>query len=131
MTIQYTIMQPEYKSFRQNLEYIISDIDVKSKEQLQFIMAQRGFRKLKDGTRLYPEGRQLDLAFEWVTERQIQGQWKGLEHILFRTEKYKRHTIYRSTSKEPIIYKNRQYRKGQFLPKGYYRKWQFLPKGYK
>lgn len=111
-----TIDKDNYKSFRQNLEYLITDTDIKSREQLSFLMAQRSFRRKKDGTRLYPSEKQLNIAWDYVSSKAISSQ--TLTEILYRTEKYKYYTVKRVTTKE-ITYNNKKYRKGQFLPKGY------------
>lgn len=110
------IYKETYKSYRQNLKYLIEDTDIKTKEQLSFLMAQRGFRKKKTGERLYPSEKQLYIAWEYVKEHAETIQ--HLEQIFFRTERYKRHTVKRVAVKE-VTHKNKKYRKGQFLPKDY------------
>jgi hypothetical protein len=107
---------PEYHAFRQNLNYIIDDTDIKTKEQLSFLMAQRGFRKNKHGQRFYPSEKQLTLAWDYIISTGY--DHKVIDNILYRQEKYKKATIKRVIVKN-IVYKNKTYRKGQFLPKDY------------
>lgn len=90
----------DYKSFRLNLDYIISDTDVHSKEQLSFLMGQRGFRKKKTGERLYPSDRQLTLAWDYIKSRsdihELKGEVTTRKTILIKAYSYKRgkKTIY-------------------------------------
>lgn len=111
-----TIYSETYKSYRQNVTYLMQDTDIKTKEQLSFLMAQRGFRRLKDGTRLYPSEKQLNIAWEYVKDKGLSIQ--KIDVLLYREERYKHHVVRRVAVKE-IVYKNKKYRKGQFLPKGY------------
>jgi hypothetical protein len=111
------IYNEKYGSLRANLKYIIDDVEIKSREQLSFIMAQRGFRKKKDGSRLYPSTKQLNIAFDYITNAQ-QNKWQTIDKIVFRTEKYKSHSVKR-LMRDNIIYKGKTYKKGQFLPKEY------------
>jgi len=60
---------PEYDSFRQNLDYIWSDVKPETKKELRVLMYQRGFRVKKDGTRLEPKDLQLELAWEYITKK--------------------------------------------------------------
>ncbi len=124
------IFNPDYDSFRKNIDILLDETDIKTKEQLSFLMREKGFREkrqidfdrelqreVKYTINVEPKEKQLNLAWEYVISKSTRKQ--DMTYIKYRVEKYKRHQIYRVMSKEPITYKNKKYRKGQFLPKEY------------
>jgi hypothetical protein len=102
-----------YKSFRQNLDYVIQDSHPESKEQLKILMGRYGFRKNKKGERFYPSDKQLDLAWNYTFKKEA---WKPLSGVTYRAERRKTYTVYRATSN--FYYKGKLYKKGRFVPKG-------------
>ena len=124
------IFNPDYDSFRTNLDIIMRDEPELNEMLLEKLMRDKGFRKkriiefdrslgreVKHYENLYTTESQINLAWEYVQSKAI--KIEKIDTFKFRIEKYKRHTVRRSTSKEYIIYKNKKYRKGQFLPRDY------------
>lgn len=104
------IMQPIYRSFRKQVDFIFEDEQPQTKEALKLLMYQRGMRQTKE-QRLHPTDRQVELAWEYV---QSKYQTVKLEEIFFKTERYKKHIIYRATKTKEID--GKKYRAGQFIP---------------
>jgi hypothetical protein len=62
------LRNPEYQSFRKNLDYIWSDEHPEGIEKLKLLMFQRGFRVNKDG-RNYPSSKQTEIAWEYIKQK--------------------------------------------------------------
>lgn len=102
-----------YKSFRKNLDFIWEDSEPDNKELLKKLMRERSFHESR-GVRLEPTYKQLEVAWDYLKSKY---KTERLEDIKFRLEKYRTHSIRRFT--QPVIYKGKRYRKGQFVPKGF------------
>lgn len=109
------IRDDSYISFRQNLDWIMEDTPNLDKAILKKLMRDKGFRTDKYGNRYMPKDTQLEIAWDYVSGKSE--HWKPLEEIFFREERYKRHIVKRSM--KSLTFRNKTYRKGQFLPKEY------------
>lgn len=116
MTNIWNVMfDKKYDSFRKNLDYIYEDTYPNLDKQLLIkLMRDRGFRESKKLGRLEPKESQIYWAWEYLEKKYGKTE---IDIIEYRTEKYKYFTIRRVMTKKGIIFRNKKYRKGQFLPK--------------
>lgn len=123
-----TLETIEYESFRKNLDYIIQDTDTLTKDTLKKLMRDKAFhetrlitfnRETKQEEKSYirnePTDKQLDIAWSYIQSKS--NKTRDFTITRYRIEKYKRHTIKRSTGE--VKWKEKIYKKGQFLPKNY------------
>lgn len=118
----------EYDSFRKNLDMIITDTPSLTKDLLKKLMRNKSFRQkrqidfdkelgreVKYNINVEPTETQLNIAWEYAQSKSIKK--RDMTFTRYRTEKYKNHTIKRALGE--VKFKNKIYKRGQFLPKKY------------
>jgi hypothetical protein len=87
------IYDSDYNSFRKNLNWLMDNNDVKSKNQLKFLMTESGFRVSEKYGNLSPSNNQLELAMEYVSFKSGK-QWETIqpkqEYVTIKTFTYVR-----------------------------------------
>ena len=105
-----------YPSFEKSLDLHFGDKPPKNKEELSKLMKDYAFRiaSIKGvQEKIEPTEKQLNYAWTYISRKYFPYQ----EHIedYYRTETYRKKYVYRANKN--IEYKNKKYRKGQFLPR--------------
>jgi hypothetical protein len=122
-------MDKEYDSFRKNVDMIVTEMPELNQMLLEKIMRDRGFhkkrqidfdrelgREIKYFKNEMPTELQQTIAWDYIQKK---GTVKDMTFTRYRTEKYKNTSVKRSIFSGELSYKNKKYKKGQFLPKDY------------
>lgn len=98
------LRNPEYQSFRKNLDYIWNDEHPMDIEKLKLLMYQRGFKTYK-GEREYPTSKQTELAWNYMKDNAER------EHYIKESETVTVKKTYRTVRVRGYRYK----RKGKII----------------
>ena len=123
-------MDKEYDSFRKKLDIIYDDTPELNRMLLEKIMRDRGFhqkrqidydrelgREVKYNKNYMPTELQQTLAWDYIQKKS--GNVRDITFTRYRTEKYKNTSVKRSIFSGELKFKDKIYKRGQFLPKDY------------
>lgn len=109
----------EYTSFDKYLDLKFSYETPTNKDDLSDKMKQYGFHVF-EGEHLEPTYKQLDYAWDFILKHYLPKQKDITDYYKIETtgiSHITRKPNYRYRATRNIIYKNKKYRKGQFMPK--------------
>jgi hypothetical protein len=101
----------DYPAFRDALRFDFENKDITSKEQLSTLMRTKGYHRKGKNFSIYDDPKPKQLEFAWDYLKGLWGKPKIIQPMFYYdTRKHRRASM-------TLRYKNKVYRRGQFLPK--------------